>query len=223
MSSDVPVGIYRTYARMSPNEPFTYDNWCRALKAGRTFLSGGPMIRLSVEGADIGDTINMAKGGGVLELEASAESLFPIHTLQIVRNGQVIAQADDTRGAKRIHLRERIKVEGHAWIAARCGGPNYTPHLRHFDGWRRGIFAHTSPVYIAVGGPYHLFHPDSAEYMITLISGGLQYIRHHSRQHPEGTVTHHHGETDHLGYLERPWHEALTALHRRMHALGIPH
>jgi hypothetical protein len=59
--------------------------------------------------------------------------------------------------------------------------------------------------------------------MLTLIDGGLAHIRHQARYYPPDSVTHHHGEEDHLGYLERPFHEAIAALHQRMHALGIPH
>ena len=38
MSSEVPVGLYRTWARLLPDEEFSYDAWCAALRAGRTFL-----------------------------------------------------------------------------------------------------------------------------------------------------------------------------------------
>ena len=41
MSSAVPVGLYRTYARL--DEEFSYEAWCRAVRSGRTFLSGGPL------------------------------------------------------------------------------------------------------------------------------------------------------------------------------------
>ena len=51
----------------------------------------------------------------------------------------------------------------------------------------------------------------------------LAYIRETSTQHRPGTVTHHHGEEDHMAYLERPFLEAQAAIHRRMHHLGIPH
>ena len=34
---------------------------------------------------------------------------------------------------------------------------------------------------------------------------------------------HHHGEADHLAYLERPFLQAREAIHRRMHQLGVPH
>src|SRR5437764_5555183 len=51
MSSEVPVGLYRTYVYVPPDEEFTYDTWRRNLTAGRTFVSGGPILWFSVEGA----------------------------------------------------------------------------------------------------------------------------------------------------------------------------
>ena len=59
--------------------------------------------------------------------------------------------------------------------------------------------------------------------MLTLIDGNLTYIRETAARHQAGTTTHHHGETDHLAYLERPFLEAREAIHRRMHRLRIPH
>jgi hypothetical protein len=59
--------------------------------------------------------------------------------------------------------------------------------------------------------------------MLTLIEGSLSYIREIAPHYPPGTVTHHHGEEDHRAYLERPFHEAREAIHRRRHELGIPH
>jgi hypothetical protein len=85
------------------------------------------------------------------------------------------------------------------------------------------MFAHTSPIYVAVGGPWELFDAATANYMLTLIDGSLAYIRHTAAYDPPGSVTHHHGEHDHLAFLERPFQEAIAAIHKRMHALGIPH
>ena len=59
MSSDVPVGLYRTYARIPDDEEFSYEAWCRSVAEGRTFLSGGPIIHLSVDGREVGDTVSV--------------------------------------------------------------------------------------------------------------------------------------------------------------------
>jgi hypothetical protein len=222
MSSDVPVGLYRTYVYIPPDEPFTYDNWTKAVRGGRTFLSGGPMLTFTVNGAQIGDTLALPRGGGTLEVEATADSIFPIHTLQIVQQGRVVASTEEARGARHLHLKAPLKVDSHTWLAARCGGPGYSA-LRHHDVWNRGIFAHTSPIYVAVGGEWWLFDRGTAEYMLTLIEGGLAYIHQRAGHYPPDQVTHHHGETDHLAYLDRPFREAIEAIHRRMHRFGIPH
>jgi hypothetical protein len=58
--------------------------------------------------------------------------------------------------------------------------------------------------------------------MLTLVDGGLTYIRERARSYRE-PVSYPHGEDDHLAYLERPFHEATAALHGLLHAHGIPH
>ena len=68
-----------------------------------------------------------------------------------------------------------------------------------------------------------MFDQEAAQYMLTLIEGNLTYVRETAALHQPGTVTHHHGEDDHLAYLERPFLEAREAIHRRMHQLGISH
>jgi hypothetical protein len=222
MSSEVPVGLYRTYVRI-PDEPFTYESWCRHLRAGRTFHSGGPLIDFTVDGHQIGDTITLLGNGGNVEVEASAESILPIHRLEIIQEGRVVASTEESGGARRLHLRVQLPVHTHSWLAARVGGPGYLNAVPHFDVWRRGIMAHTSPIYIAVGGDWWLYNADTATYMLTLVEGSLAYIRTRSRRDRPGTVTHSHGEADHQAYLERPFQEALAAIHARMHREGIPH
>ncbi len=223
MTSDVPVGVYRTYVHIPEDEEFNYDNWCKNLRAGNTFLSGGPMIRLTVDGQAIGSTINLSGNGGTVEVSASAESIFPIHTLEIVQGGHVIASTEEKNGVGQLSLKTAVPVDKHTWIAARCGGPGYAQTISHYDGWRRGIIAHTSPVYVAVGGEWWMFDAKSANYMLTLIEGGLSYIRKTARHHRPGSVTHHHGEDDHMAFLEHPFLQAREAIHRRMHQLGVPH
>ena len=98
MSSDVPVGLYRTYVYIPPEQDFTYETWCANLAAGRTFMSGGPIISFSVDGHAIGDTVRLSGNGGTVEVEAWAESIFPIHTLQIVQQGRVVAETEDRTG-----------------------------------------------------------------------------------------------------------------------------
>ena len=242
MYSDVPVGMYRTYVKMRDGEEFSYQSWCDNVARGRTFHSGGPMIHLTVDGRELGDTVEMS-GPGTVEVEAWAESVLPVHTLQIVLNGAVIASADAANGARRLELRERVKIDGHSWLAARCGGPGYFAPTNltsakapswserasahrdvlgtHYDGWRRGVFAHTSPIYVACGGDWWMFDEATARHMLTVFEGDLKFMRNVAHQHEPGTVTHHHGEDDHLAYLSRPFLEARDAVLARMRERGL--
>ena len=62
-----------------------------------------------------------------------------------------------------------------------------------------------------------MFDRETARRMLAAIEGDLTYIREVSLQYEPGTVTHHHGEDDHLAYLERPFLEARQAIRERMH------
>jgi hypothetical protein len=220
MSADVPVGLYRTYARLG-DEPFSYAAWTRAVRAGRTFLSGGPMIDLRVEGHEIGDCLRLP-GPGTVSVSASAEGIFPVFTLQLIQNGRVVASADDPHGVRRLDLQANVRVDGNCWLAARCGGPQYFKGPRHHDSWERGVFAHTSPVYVAcTEDDWSQFDADQARSMLAMVDGGLQRVRQHAVRYPEDRISHHHGEPDHGAFLERPFLEALERVRSRLAQNGF--
>ena len=190
------------------------------MKRGRTFLSGGPLLEFSIDGARTGDTVSLAAGGGTVEVVASAQSIIPIHTLQIVHNGQVVAQTDEPAGACSLKLNTRLQVTEHSWLCARDGAPNYDEPVAHHDVWQRGVFAHTSPIYVACGGEWQRSDPAGLQYLLTLVDGSLEYMRQIPPRHAPGTVTRHHGEDDHQVWLERPFLEARAALTERLRATG---
>jgi hypothetical protein len=206
MSSEVPVGLYRTYARL--DEEFSYQAWCRAVRAGRTFLSGGPLLTLKVDGREPGDTVGLS-GPGTVSVHATVRGIFPLRSLEIVRNGEVVAavQAD---GGRQAEISTELRVDGNSWVACRAFGVDY-----HLDEWGRRVFAHTSPVYIGCGGDWAMADPEGLGYIRTLVEGAREYVRHTAVRRSDQLTTHHHGEADHLAWLERPFAEALRALDRR--------
>jgi hypothetical protein len=206
MSSGVPVGLYRTYARL--DEEFSYEAWCRAVRAGRTFLSGGPLVTLSVDGCEPGGTVELS-GPGTVSVNATARGVFPLRTLEIVRDGEVVARAE-ANGERRVGISEELRIDGHSWIACRAFGADH-----HLDDWGRPVFAHTSPVYIACGGDWTMTDSGGLRYIRTLVEGARDYVRHTAVRRSDQVTTHHHGADDHLGWLERPFDEALRALDRR--------
>jgi len=206
MSSAVPVGLYRTYARL--DEEFSYDAWCRAVRSGRTFLSGGPLVTLSVDGCEPGATVQLS-GPGTVSVQATVRSIFPLRSLEIVRNGEVVARAEAS-GGRQAEISDELRIDANSWIACRAFGVDY-----HLDEWGRRVFAHTSPVYVACGGDWAMSDPDGIRYIRTLVEGAREYVRHTAVRRSDRLTTHHHGEADHLAWLERPFAEALRALDER--------
>ena len=216
MTSEVPVGIYRTYVQLDPDEAFTYDAWTAGVRAGRTYLSAGPILRLDVDGAGIGDTIAMPAGGGTVEVDASAESAAPFESLQIVVGGHVVAEATDPAGARRLAIRERIRVPADSWIALRAGGPGYFDARRTLCSFERGVFAHTSPIYLRSGPDGDATTDDGGlEYLLTRVDAARAYVTSMAPTRRLGGGGHPHGEADHLAHLTRPFDEARARLEAR--------
>ena len=68
---------------------FTYDTWIAGLRAGRTFVSNGPLLEFRVNGKEPGASIETS---GMLKVSATVVSRLPFERLQIVYNGEVIAE-----------------------------------------------------------------------------------------------------------------------------------
>jgi hypothetical protein len=204
MSAGQAVGGVRTYAHMGDGE-LSFSNWAAAVRAGQTFTTSGPLIGMTVDGHSIGDEIRVRKGGGTLEVEAWARCFQPFHDLQIVVNGQIVAEESAAAGEKEIKLRSSIRLPGSAWVAARC--------VSRFKVWQSitapqpiHIGAHTSPVYVHCEGD-ELFNPSDATYMLTLIEGGLTWLN--TLSIPASPEQHER--------IHRVFEEARISLEGRMH------
>jgi hypothetical protein len=168
MGAYCPLGWLRTYALTDPDRPFNYGNWARAVRAGRTFSSSGPLIDLTVEGRGIGDTVKLNSPGAELDVEARAQSNWPLGRIEVVQNGRVIASERGSSKDKVLTVGCRAKVGGSGWIAARCWGPS-----RHPASYTA---AHTSPVYVQCGDDRPFSGP-AAEHMLALVEGTTEYAQ----------------------------------------------
>jgi hypothetical protein len=213
MSSDVAVGSCRTYVQLPLDEPFTFEAWCRNLTAGKSYMSGGPLLSFSIEGHEIGQTIRLKKGGGSLDLTAQAHSTLPFYSLEVLHNGEVVASAEEADGANRLQIKTTVRVDADSWLAVRVGGPKSAQYI--FHGLERRVLAHSSPIYVECGDERSRPNAELAQYMKTQVQMGLKYLRTKPLRDAPGRITHHHGLPDHQIYLEEPLHEALAAIELR--------
>lgn len=136
-----PPGFGRVYVHLP--DGLDYQKWVAGLKAGRSFVSNGPVLEFTAGAAGIGDTVRLDRPAK-LRVRGRVESQFPLRSLELVYNGTVVASgatAADQLGAM---LDLDLELDRSGWIALRASGPA----VEHWHGGRRG--AHTNPIYVEI-------------------------------------------------------------------------
>ena len=135
LRSRLPGGD-RAYVRL--DGAFSYDAWVKSLKAGRSFVTNGPMIEFTANGKFLGDTIVLSAPGEV-RVQASAEAATPLSKIEVVHNGAVVAAREIESSARSAALDQTVQIQKSGWLGARVYGAG-------------GSQAHTSPIYVDVTG-----------------------------------------------------------------------
>jgi hypothetical protein len=87
-ANDNPVGANRVYVYCGSE--FSADGWWDEMKAGKVFVSNGPLLRPLVEGQPPGYVFYFNAGGTVnLEIGLNLATRVPVEYLQIIKNGAV--------------------------------------------------------------------------------------------------------------------------------------
>jgi hypothetical protein len=145
---------------------FEYEPWLKAVRDGRTFITNGPALYMTVNEVGPGSTV-AAKPGDEVDVELEWQSHYAVDRVEIVLNGRVVAaralaQVSAGHDAARLRARPRarsrteesgphagsarfaVPVRSDGWIAARLAGSAR-------DSFNQAIWAHTSPVYVTIG------------------------------------------------------------------------
>ena len=140
----VPLGYSRTYAKL--DGPLTEANYLKAIRAGRTFATSGPILILTADGLDCGSEIRYSSTGSKpIQIEARLRSIQPIDSLELIADAKVIKKNDLKGRVPSPALEESLllayRPQRSGWIAARAIFKSPDGRLRQ---------AHTSPIYITV-------------------------------------------------------------------------
>jgi hypothetical protein len=83
-----PVGYNRMYVHR--DGPLSYPGWWDALRAGRVFVTNGPLLRVRADGRLPGHVFTSADGTALeVEVTAALTARDPIRSLEIVQDGHV--------------------------------------------------------------------------------------------------------------------------------------
>mgnify|MGYP001045582943 CR=1 FL=1 len=160
-AKSTPVGYNRAYVRAG-TEP-TLEEFLEAWREGRNFVTNGPMVFFRTDkGKQPGDTIALPAAGGKVNLEVAALSEQPLRSLELVANGKVVGTADIGEDQHEARLKVVLDVKEGMWVGARCTEEDRLLSDEALARYRgagslpeepcRLRFAHSSPIYVTVGG-----------------------------------------------------------------------
>ncbi|HEY7326114.1 MAG TPA: CehA/McbA family metallohydrolase [Gemmataceae bacterium] len=170
-SNAVALGALRTYARLEPNQGFSYGAWIEAVRAGRTFVTKCPLLSLAVNGQEPGSVLSLPSAGQRARIEVEARSVSPFSRIECLYNGEVVA-AGDTDGERRVAVIDaEVSIARSGWLAARC---------LDSDG-SSTICAHTSPVYAQVEGSPVRPDRDTMTPLLAVLDSSLSWVEREAR------------------------------------------
>jgi hypothetical protein len=163
--SDFP-GVVRNYVELEG--PLNLDDWFAAFEGGRTFVTNGPLLGLTVNGMGMGRELRVPRGTP-LEVLADVRlnpDVDALDRLELV----VLGDVTDTvaaNGADTAELRKTITAEHSMWIAVRAYGSRQDP--------RNTTIAHSAPVYVIVDDE-PTWKRDAVPEIVAELRGRLQRI-----------------------------------------------
>lgn len=155
----VPLGFGRVYVHL--DGPFDGRAWIQGLNAGRSFVTTGPMLFVTLDERDPGSHIEQAEGPPrAYRLRGTAVSAEPLEQIEVVVNGEIFRSIPPEnrptdRQAYESSIEARIPIDGSSWVAVRCFGRETDRVAVPKPGEpavRRLRFAHTGPFFIDVPG-----------------------------------------------------------------------
>jgi len=149
-----PVGYDRLYVHVEG--ALSYEQWWEGLRAGRVFVSNGPLLRCRANGQWPGHVFRGAAGETVsLRLELALDSRDPIACIEVIQNGRV-AQRVSFSEWKRMGSLSSVKFDRSGWLLVRA--------MAEVPGTFR--FASTGPFYVEVGSPPRFVSKASARFFL---------------------------------------------------------
>jgi len=167
-----PLGFDRVYVHL-PGK-FSYSDWFRALKAGHSFATNGPMLFLTVNGREPGGVVIFpeSKPGKslnaprMLRIHVEAGSTRELDRVEMVWKGKVVKKFAPTSDPTHASGEFEFEPEKTGWVTARA-----------FEKPGASIrFAATSPVYITLGTSRGIV-PEDAQYFVGIMDQEMKFYQ----------------------------------------------
>lgn len=149
-----PVGYNRVYVQAG--RQLSFDGWWEALRAGRSFVTNGPLLLVQANDHSPGHVFQSSSGRPMhVDLTARLISRDPVASLEIVRDGQVVSTVPASRVATNGSL-VSLEFDASGWFLVRAIA----------DVPLTFRFASTAPFYVEVGASKRRVSRSSARFFL---------------------------------------------------------
>lgn len=160
-----PVGYNRAYVHVG--ETFNYMKWWSGLRAGRSFVTNGPLLICRANGQFPGHIFAADENKEVsITLDVSVISRDPISSLEIIKNGTA-ESADQVRGRTFSGTLGPLKFQDSGWFLVRV----ITDNPRTFR------FASTAPFYVEIGPSKRRISKRSSQFFLDWVEERIKRVR----------------------------------------------
>lgn len=147
-----PIGYNRVYVHTG--KELTYDRWWEGLRAGRCFVTNGPLLRVEAAGQLPGHVFTADKAVAI-DLRARLTSNESAGFVEIVKDGKIERRIPFAEALKKDSLGE-IRFASSGWFLVRAV----------VDNPRTFRFASTGPYYVEVGPSKSRISRASAQFFL---------------------------------------------------------
>ncbi len=138
------IGTTRVYVKVE-GDP-TFAGYLAALKAGRSFVTNGPLLEWSVGGKQAGEVIESARRP--VSWKLTLHSAVPVDKVEVLVNGAVVWSGPGLTAAGSKEMSGTLKLPAGGWVAVRAVGGA----IKQWPAMDSYAFAHTAPVWIGKVG-----------------------------------------------------------------------
>ena len=173
-----PVGYNRAYVQLDGE--LSYEKWWEGLKAGRVFVSNGPLLRCRANGQWPGHVFKAADPGIELKLEAALDSRDPISAIEIIQNGRVVRAISSSEWNRTGSL-GAVRFNESGWFLVRAMAA--VPETFRF--------ASTGPFYVEIGSSPRRVSKVSAQFFLDWVRERADRIKLNNPRQQDEVMQYH--------------------------------
>jgi len=174
-----PVGYNRVYVQL--DGALTYDAWWEGLRDGRSFVTNGPLLKVTANGKLPGHVFK-AKANGRLDINIVADitGRDEIDVIEVIQNGEVVQSITPNAQSYSGEL-PAITFDRSGWflVRVRCKTP------------RTFRFASTAPYYVEIGDEQQRVSKSAAQFFVDWVDERTARVKLTDPQMRREVLKHH--------------------------------